>query len=490
MISAFFLSAACLAGSLVTVRPLATDEVLVNPGMGLVYYHYDNRIWAYGTVTRPDDTLDWFPGVSVIYFRVPWCALEPEEGVLRWDAIDTFARSWVAKGRKLAFRITCCEKFEDYATPRWVEKAGAKGNVWHYKDNPDMPRWEPVYDDPVFLEKLSNMICAFARRYDGNPDVAFVDVGSFGLYGEGHVGQTSKLPESERFRLGRLHMELWRKAMPRTRLVMSDDVFSQRGGNDPEPGLMAYAIGAGIGFRDDSLYLRTSNMWRHDAWAREFAKAQPVVLEPCHYMSTVIDGAWALGRQVESVEAHQASYFGIHGFPDVNYRGNEKLFADIARRLGYRFELREVRYPAVAEIGRPVQIETEWVNVGVARRYDATYLSFALLDERGNAAWIAPGGDFDFAALEPKLSGVERPVRLESVCRFGYLHRVASVDDSREAEARKLGYIGSDGMMPTLKPGVYELAVSLGRADGIPEIALPISGGRNRVYPIGKIEVR
>lgn len=231
-------------------------------------------------------------------------------------------------------------------------------------------------------------------------------------------------------------------------------------------------------------------MWRHDAWAREFAKTQPVVLEPCHYNSTLIGGTWSLGRQLECLEAHQASYFGIHGFPEVNYRGNEKLFADIARRLGYRFELREVRYPAVAEIGKPVQIETEWVNVGVARRYDATYLSFALLDKRGNAAWISPGGDFDFCALEPERSGVERPMRMDSICRFGYLHQVAAVDDKRLTEARDHGYIGSDGMMPTLKPGVYDLAVSLGRADGIPEIALPLPGGRDLIYPIGRIEVK
>ena len=40
-----------------------------------------------------------------------------------------------------------------------------------------------------------------------------------------------------------------------------------------------------------------------------------------------------------------------------------------------------------------------------------------------------------------------------------------------------------------LKPGIYTLAVSVGRRDGKPEIALPLEGGIDRIYPVGKIEV-
>ena len=33
------------------------------------------------------------------------------------------------------------------------------------------------------------------------------------------------------------------------------------------------------------------------------------------------------------------------------------------------------------------------------------------------------------------------------------------------------------------------LAVSVGRKDGKPEIALPLAGGVGRIYPVGKIVV-
>jgi hypothetical protein len=65
------------AAETVVVTPEITDEALVNPGMGWVYYHYSNRLWAYGARTAPGDTLDWFPGVATIYLRVLWSDLEP-----------------------------------------------------------------------------------------------------------------------------------------------------------------------------------------------------------------------------------------------------------------------------------------------------------------------------------------------------------------------------------------------------------------------------
>ncbi|HPO36371.1 MAG TPA: hypothetical protein PLU38_01510 [Kiritimatiellia bacterium] len=113
-------------GERVTVRPEITDEALINPGMGWVCFHYSNRLWAYGSRLEPGDTLAWFPGTSVIYFRLPWCYLEPEEGRYRWDLIDAYAQPWVAQGKRIALRVTACENRFRYATPEWVQRAGAE----------------------------------------------------------------------------------------------------------------------------------------------------------------------------------------------------------------------------------------------------------------------------------------------------------------------------------------------------------------------------
>ena len=54
--------AACSAAQAVVVRPKNTDDILVNPDMGLVMFHYSNRQWAYGQLQERGDVLDWFPG--------------------------------------------------------------------------------------------------------------------------------------------------------------------------------------------------------------------------------------------------------------------------------------------------------------------------------------------------------------------------------------------------------------------------------------------
>jgi len=99
---ALTLASASFAATAATVEPTNTDEVLTNPGMGIVHFYYSSRIWAYGAQQEPGDVLDWMPGTSVIYMRLPWCYLEPKEGVYRWDIIESKVRPWLKAGKKVA----------------------------------------------------------------------------------------------------------------------------------------------------------------------------------------------------------------------------------------------------------------------------------------------------------------------------------------------------------------------------------------------------
>lgn len=67
-----------------------------------------------------------------------------------------------------------------YATPQWVERAGARGHRFTpgKGETADGTHWEPDYDDPVFLACLDEFLAAAAARYDGSPDVDFIDIGS------------------------------------------------------------------------------------------------------------------------------------------------------------------------------------------------------------------------------------------------------------------------------------------------------------------------
>ena len=120
------------AATAMTVEPTNTDEVLTNPGMGIAHFYYSSRIWAYGAQQEPGDVLDWMPGTSVIYMRLPWYYLEPEEGVFRWDLVESKARPWLKAGKKIAFRISC-QDHTIASTPKWVLDKGVKGEYYHYQ---------------------------------------------------------------------------------------------------------------------------------------------------------------------------------------------------------------------------------------------------------------------------------------------------------------------------------------------------------------------
>jgi len=64
----------------VVVRPGDSGEAPVNPGMGWTLHYCSNLIENYGSKLEASDTLDDWPGLSVIYLRVPWLLLEPKEG--------------------------------------------------------------------------------------------------------------------------------------------------------------------------------------------------------------------------------------------------------------------------------------------------------------------------------------------------------------------------------------------------------------------------
>ena len=192
LVIVFALNAA--AGDTKTVVLQDNGKALINPAMGWTMHYYSNIITNYGSNLEPSDTLDDFPGLSVVYLRVPWSFIEIEEGKYNWELLDTPAQRWVDKGKRIALRISCSESWMRYATPKWVKNAGAKG----YDFTPGQGAkdggvfWEPDFNDPIFMAKLENFIKALAGRYDGNPNVDFIDVGSLGVWGEGHTLASTK----------------------------------------------------------------------------------------------------------------------------------------------------------------------------------------------------------------------------------------------------------------------------------------------------------
>ena len=469
-LSIVVLTSAALAA---TVRPTDDGRTLCNPGMGWTMHYYSNKPWTYGTNIEQGDALEWFPGCSVVYLRLPWAYLEPEEGKFNWNAIDTPAQRWIERGAQIAFRITASEDWMEYATPKWVFDAGAKGVRYKFGwgagggPNPDGYAVDPDFVDPVFLEKLENFLKAFGARYDGRPEVAFVDVGTYGLWGEGHTHGTSRVPQAKMNEDVKRHIDLHLKYLPHTQLVISDDV-SFPSCPDADPPLLAYARSKGVGWRDDSIMVaKPPKSWHHVNQAELFWRTLPIVLEHDHYSGATSRGSWSQELLKESVEVHHASYMSIHGNPRKILDENKDAIAAVNLRMGYRFLPEEITWPdrvVVGEKAKPFKVSWAWKNLGVAPPYRHYYPCLTVKDDKGRIVAVLADDGFDLMKLE-----VAEPGK--------------AVAASHEAE-----FTVGRWSAPQTRPGKYDVFVSVGEADGTPVVELPLpDGDGRRRYRIGAV---
>lgn len=460
----------------VTVQPQDSGEALVNPRMGWQIQHYDNDIQKYTVNLEPSDTVDDFPGFSSVYIRLAWSYLEPEEGKFHWPLVDTPMQRWAAKGKQVAFRFSCSEsgRNQPYATPEWVRKAGARGYfVTPGKGvDPEGKIWEPDYDDPVFLEKLDGFLAAAAARYDGNPQVAFIDVGSFGVWGEGHTFSSSRLPYNAA--TVRRHIDLYRKHFKRTLLAANDDFSIQGRGLET----LLYARRQGLTLRDDSILVQGGAQAYHHAYAAPmFWPELPVILEGEHYGPSAKRGAWGDGsRFLEAVEEYHASYATAHWYPREFLEKNRELVRRVNLRLGYRLQLLEASWPEEVNPGEPLLMGYRWRNAGVAPCYPGGYPAVTLKDAKGGIAGVFVDEDFDMRSLPVGPPGAAMPVGRE-------------VKTLTQASKALIGF----PLPPPhiLKPGTYSLYISVGDRTGTPALNLPLPGGDGaKRYRLGSVTIR
>lgn len=459
-----------------TVRPADTGEALRNPAMGWAFHHYDNNIEKYGLDLAPSDTVDDFPGATVIYLRLAWSYIEPEEGKFNWSLVDIPAQRWIDKGLQVAFRFTCAESNlnQPYATPEWVRKAGAKG--YHFTPRKGIDEsslmWEPDYDDPVFLEKLGNFLAAAAARYDGNPEVAFIDVGSFGVWGEGHTEATTKLPYN--FLTVKKHLDLHKKYFKKTLLAANDDFSNHGRGLET----LQYARDLGMTLRDDSILVNCGDSAYHHAYLADlFWPRFPVVLEMEHYGASVKRGCWGDGSLfLKAIEDYRAAYATVHWYPREFYEKNKKLVGDINLRLGYRLQLLEASWPSEISRQEPLAIGYRWRNAGVTPCYPGGHPAITLKDAKGGIAGVFVDESFDMRTLP-----VGPPGKALAVGR--------QEKASSQADKPLISYTQPPD--PIFKPGAYDVFISVGTRTGTPKIALPLAGNDgHRRYRLGKLTIR
>ncbi len=387
-------------------------RVLFNPHKGWYHHYPDNHINKY-QIVRDADLIE-FPGMDHLYLRLAWAYLEPREGEFDWAVMDRIMEKWTSHGLGIAFRISCKETSTDrpeqqFATPRWVKEAGAQGG--HYRmgqpTGADGP-WEPVYDDPIFLAKLDRFLAAFAARYDHQPWVRYLDIGSIGDWGEGHSWAGSR--KECGFATRKQHVDLHLKHFKRAQLVVSDDFVYALKDPAAREALHRYVLANGITYRDDSILVNGYLAGLSDTFTVRspefFADAyrhRPTVFELEHYGTVKNLGNWE-GRPDSLVAKHgrgktgpdyfrgalellRATYIGYHGYAHEWLADNPAFTREMVNRCGYWLFPIAVELPDTATAGTKLPFVLVLENRGVAPPYQPYELCVKL--SAAGANWVS-----------------------------------------------------------------------------------------------------
>lgn len=386
----FALAAACAppaAATATLISPASSTNVLINPGKGWV---------AYGKTPPASPDLLRLAGAG--YARFNWSDIEPEEGKFHWAPIDDAIAAWTKTGRQFAFGVMCASthsaKDKPFVTPEWVFTAGAQRieiDLTPKEPTVGTPghKIAPVFDDPIFLEKLRGCISALGARYDGNPAIAFIDVRSYGNWGEGHMG-AFKGPGISEEKLQE-HFAMHRDAFKRTPLVIP------WGSKKFDPVYDA-AVAMGMGIRRDGICGNSDGAETARCLGRTLA-----VFEFYGAYDWMKQKGWWEGKRddtgrgyrlADCVEKGAPSYIGPLNWGSkggtLMVEEERPLLERLANRMGYHFVLRKATIPTTIRRGAPIPIELTWENLGIATILIPASVSFAIISHDGQTLDACP----------------------------------------------------------------------------------------------------
>jgi len=422
-----------------SVHPKEIDDILYNPGMGFVDFHF-----GFGNPPPPDQ----HPPQRVAYFRWFWAELEPREGQYNFELVDAVIQQARARGETLGFRIMTEYRAE---TPWWLLNKGVASVQTSSGLMPD-------YNDPIFLEAHEKLLKTFGQRYAGSADIDHVDIGSVGCWGEWNTACCEDVKElCARYypteENQRRITDMYFRHFQKTPLIMLI-------GGQPE-----YAAERGAGWRGDCLgdYGMFRPDWNHmdhlygpaaenkvigNAWKRA-----PVHLEVCYYIQNWYEWGYDIGTILLKALDWHASVINAKASPvPTVWRPRVDEFL---KRLGYRIVLRELKHPRETHPGGDVTLVSQWENVGVAPIYHHWPMAYRLRSDSDQtvAQWAG--------RADPRqwLPGARHEVNDAVV------------------------------LPRNIMPGIYSLDVGILDGDGgSPHIALAIEGRRPDLwYAISKI---
>ena len=324
-----------------------------------------------------------------------WNKLHKGKGVYDWSELEELLDALSEHNMGYALRVfpyspsfirdnSTPEENYDW-TPKFVYEAGAKKITARYKDN-GANAAVPVWDDSVYLYYAKEFATALAAKYDGDPRIEYIDVRSFGEWGEWHVSNLdgSKMPSVE---IQKDMLKHYASVFKKSLLVLPSDGYGD---------VYTYALSLGITKRDDCLIGIPGTA---DSLVRAYEANMPTVAENCGSYAIMLDYTdiipggylkWTPERWVDAITTAHLTYYVLdQGFDDCGYRfynDNKALADSMTKVLGYNFTVEGAELLNVA--GAKDTASTLIIavrNTGVAPCFFDVYMVAEFVDSTGKS---------------------------------------------------------------------------------------------------------
>ena len=321
-----------------------------------------------------------------------WNKLNPAKGVYDWTELEKLLNGLAEHNMGYALRVLPYSPSfvkgddtpeEEYDwTPSFVYESGAKKVTATVQWN-GFHATVPVWDDSVYLYYAKEFAKALAEKYDGDPRIEYIDIRTFGEWGEWHASHLdgSEMPSDS------IEMDLldyYASVFKKTQLVLPSSGMGD---------VYTHALELGITKRDDGFI---GIPGRPDSLVRAYEANLPTIAENIAGYTTmlnytdVIPGGylkWTPQRWVDAITSAHLTYYVLDQDSDCGYnfyKDNKALADSMSKVIGYNFTVAKAELVTVAsakDTTSTLNITVE--NTGVAPCFFDIYMVAEFVDSTG-----------------------------------------------------------------------------------------------------------
>jgi hypothetical protein len=332
-----------------------------------------------------------------------WNKLNPAKGVYDWTELEKLLNALAEHNMTYALRVlpytpsfikSDFPPQEDYDwTPPFVYEMGAKkiqidlrGTEYH--------AYAPVWDDSIYIWAAKEFAKALAEKYDGDPRIEYIDVRTFGEWGEWHTSHMlgSVMPADS---VLKDMLDYYASVFKKTQLVLPSNGFGD---------VYTHALNLGITKRDDGFI---GIPGRPDTLLRAYNANLPTIAENIAGYKTMLANddlipggtqKWTAERWVDAITTAHLTYYVLDQDNDCGYyfyKDNKALADSMSKVIGYNFTVTRAELVTVTAAGTLADTATGNVatnslnitvkNTGVAPCFFDVYLVAEFVDSTGKA---------------------------------------------------------------------------------------------------------